>query len=366
MNWIYTQIKYLQDFVPIILADDKSKLEGCPEYPITSIENPIHRSFIRYLRIIGVRIFPSEVDTVIREQRPKLVHSHFGDRGWYDLPLVEKYHLKQVVTFYGYDLSLLPVKRPIWKNRYKQLFQRADLFLCEGPFMAKSLIDLGCPPEKVQVQSLGIDLEDIAFKPRRIINNGKIKILIVGRFIEKKGIPYALEAVGKIKDQFHHLEVTIIGDSTGTRREEIEKARIFKAIHDHGLEKVTRNLGFQPFDVMIDLAYKHHIFLSPSVRASDGDAEGGVPVTIIEMLASGMPVISTDHCDIPGVVTDGVSGFLAPERDADSLADHLAWIIEHQDKWEEMAQAGRSHIEKNFNAKIQGEKLMEIYQKLCS
>lgn len=230
--------------------------------------------------------------------------------------------------------------------------------------MAQSLIDLGCPKEKVKVQGLGIDVDEIEFVPRKIAANGKIKILIVGRFIEKKGIPFALKAVAKIKHHFPNLQITIIGNSTGSRREEVEKARIYEVVENHGLKTITHFLGFQPYDKVLDLAYDHQIFLSPSVRASDGDTEGGVPVTIIEMLASGMPVVSTNHCDIPGVITHGISGLLAPERDVNTLSEHLIWLIDNHKKWEEITYAGRLHIEKNFNAKIQGEKLMKIYQQL--
>jgi len=74
-------------------------------------------------------------------------------------------------------------------------------------------------------------------------------------------------------------------------------------------------LGFQPHAILFEEAYKNHIFLSPSVTALDGDTEGGAPVTIIEMAATGMPIISTKHCDIPEVIKDGVTGFLANERD---------------------------------------------------
>ena len=65
---------------------------------------------------------------------------------------------------------------------------------------------------------------------------------------------------------------------------------------------------------------KHDVFLAPSVTASNGDTEGGAPVAIIEMAASGMPIVSTRHCDIPSVVLDGVTGLLAAERDSEGLA----------------------------------------------
>ncbi len=71
-------------------------------------------------------------------------------------------------------------------------------------------------------------------------------------------------------------------------------------------------MGYQPHSTLFAEAYRHHIFLSPSVTASTGDTEGGAPVSLIEMAATGMLIVSTTHCDIPEVIKHGVTGLLAP------------------------------------------------------
>ena len=364
MNWIYTQIKYLEGFTPLILSDSTENLDKLPDYPAISIRNRQMRFLLTNLRKAGVRLIPAAYHSAIQMHHPAILHSHFGDRGWYDLPMAKKYGLKQIVTFYGYDLSLLPRSRPVWRTRYHQLFESAARFLCEGPHMAQTLVDLGCPQAKVTVQRLGVDLDQIPFMPRKLDDTGEIGILIAGRFVEKKGIPYALEAIGLLKDQFPCLRVTIIGDSAGSRREEQEKARILEMIRLYRLESIITMLGFQPFDVLMREIYKNHIFLSPSVTASNGDTEGGAPVTITQALASGMPVVSTTHCDIPAVVSHAVSGLLSEERDANGLAIQLQWLIEHPEHWPVMAEAGRKHIEAEFDARLQGQYLGNIYKEL--
>ena len=125
-------------------------------------------------------------------------------------------------------------------------------------------------------------------------------MLIAASFREKKGIPLALEALGRIRDHVP-LEVTIIGDSGSTAEGVQEKARIMQGIQKHNLTSSVRLLGFQPHRRLLEEAYKHHIFVSPSLTTSNGDCEGGAPVGMIEMAASGMPVVSTRHCDIPEV-----------------------------------------------------------------
>jgi len=364
MNWIYTQIKYLEGFAPLILADNVENLDQLPEYPVYSIKNKGTRFLFTNMRRVGVRLTPPAYQSALRKYQPTVLHSHFGDRAWFDLPMAKKHTLKQIVTFYGYDLSQLPKSRPVWKERYLELFEYADRFLCEGPHMAQMLVKIGCSPEKVSVHRLGVDLDQTPFIQRAPVDHGEIKILIAGRFIEKKGIPYALEAIGILKDKFPNLRVTVIGDSSGTRWEVKEKSKILEIIRSYHLESMVKLSGFQALDVLMSELYNHHIFLSPSVTATNGDTEGGAPVTIIQALASGMPVVSTTHCDIPGVVTHGVSGLLTEEHDVNGLVLHLQALIEDPGQWAPMAEAGRKHIEAEFNARLQGERLLGIYEEL--
>lgn len=113
---------------------------------------------------------------------------------------------------------------------------------------------------------------------------------------------------------------------------------------------------------LFEEAYKHHIFISPSVTAKNGDTEGGAPVTVIEMAASGMPIVSTTHCDIPEVIEDGVTGLLAPERDVDKLVSRIQWFLKNNNSWEAMLRAGRQKSEREFDVRAQAERLGEIYE----
>jgi colanic acid/amylovoran biosynthesis glycosyltransferase len=102
------------------------------------------------------------------------------------------------------------------------------------------------------------------------------------------------------------------------------------------------------------------------VEASDGDSEGGSPVSITEAQATGMPVLASFHADIPEVVLDGETGLLSPERDIEALTANLEFLVTHPEKWEEMGRQSRSHIEKEYDVKIQAKKLQEIYSSILS
>jgi colanic acid/amylovoran biosynthesis glycosyltransferase len=106
------------------------------------------------------------------------------------------------------------------------------------------------------------------------------------------------------------------------------------------------------------------VFLSPSVTASTGDTEGGAPVTILEMAATGMPVVSTTHCDIPGLFPATARRLLAEERDVEGLANHLRWLVEHPEDWIALVESTRTWIEQEFDANVQGERLADLYREV--
>ena len=365
MTWVYNQLKYGIGVYSIVMSYSTENLDQFPWVPIYQV-GKIEYLLLRVLRKLGFSYRrPSTVhESITRNHNISVIHSHFGDKGWYDLILAEKHNLKHIVTFYGYDMSLLPAEKPIWKTRYKELFNKVDLILCEGPHMAQGIVSLGCPKSKVRILRLGIEVEKIPYIPRETIKDKPINILIAGTFREKKGIPYALSAIGKVRNYYPNLQVTIIGDSSGTARENKEKQKILDAIRTNNLESITTLLGFQSYTRLMEESYKHHIFISPSVTSSDGDTEGGAPVTIIEMAATGMPIISSNHCDIPQIIRNGESGFLAEERDIDGLATNLLWLINHTDSWEKFTKSARANIEQKFNIKNQAEKLAAIYREI--
>lgn len=301
----------------------------------------------------------------VQSSEAQIIHSHFGDRGWFNIDDANRSGARHVVTFYGYDVSRLPKLQPQWQQRFRELFDTADLFLCEGPFLAQSLIKLGCPPGKIKVHHLGIRLQDISFRPRCWQPGEPLRVLLAGSFVEKKGMPLAINALGRIMRRAD-LEITIIGDDNGQPRSRQEKIRMLDALRANGLESKTQLLGYQPYAILMQEAARNHVFLSPSVTASDGDSEGGAPVSIIDMAATGMPVVSSTHCDIPEVLQDGISGLLAKEEDIDELAERLHWLLDHPDEWTPMVEAARRRIEAEFDSEKQGQRLAALYEQLLA
>lgn len=367
-TWVYTQIKCLPEDFDVEVACQKTenldqfsdvKTIHCLQQRCSRFEYTVRRTLIK----AHVRRSLGWLKKPLYEFKPNLIHSHFGDIGWAALPEI-KNSVPHIVSFYGYDLSMLPRTNPKWKKRYKELFNKVAAVLCEGEHMASCIEALGCSPKKIHIQRIGVLLDRIPYKPRIWNKNETLHILLAGRFTEKKGFPYALSALAKLSKDLP-LAITIIGDAGATEADQNEKNIIIKAIEDGNITGKVKFLGYQSYKVLFEEAYKHHIFLSPSVTAANGDTEGGAPVSIIEMASTGMPVVSTKHCDIPRVILDGQTGLLADERDVNGLYERLIWLLSNTEKWRVMLDRCRAHMEEDFDAYKQGKKLADIYKKFA-
>jgi colanic acid/amylovoran biosynthesis glycosyltransferase len=363
-TWLYGQIVSLPSHIRNhVLCQSTANLEQFPFPRIHSFEEQsgLMKLWDKGLRKLRLRRHLGHAVRTAKRLRPQVIHSHFGPTGWEMLDVAREVGAKHVVTFYGLDVNFLPKQG--WLKPYQELFDRIDLVLCEGPHMARCVAELGCDAKKIRVHHLGVAVDTIAFEPRQWSPSQRLRVLMAASFREKKGLPYAIEALGLLSKSVD-LEATIIGGASDSIDSRAEERRILDAIERGGLRDRITMLGYQPAARLMSEAREHHVFLSPSVTASNGDTEGGAPVSIIEMAASGMPIVSTTHCDIPEVVVDGETGFLAPERDAQSVATRFQDMLGQHPNWPGMLRRGRDRIEQQFSAAVQGEALAERYLSL--
>jgi colanic acid/amylovoran biosynthesis glycosyltransferase len=364
--WLYDQIRFLPPEVDsLVVCERTANLDQFPYvhlYPLT--QAPLWRYYWDLgLRKLRLRQHLGYLVSIARKNGARLIHSHWGDVAWGDMGAARAIGARHVVTFYGKEVNFLPVSNPIWRHRYLELFSHIDLVLCEGPFMARCIEELGCNRNKIRVHHLGVEIGSIEYRARQWAPGEPLRVLIAASFREKKGIPYALEALGKLK-QIVPIEITIIGDSSEDVRSHVEKEKILSSLRQSGLLDKTRLLGYQTHAVLFSESYRHHVFISPSLTASDGDTEGGAPVALIDMAATGIPIVSSTHCDIPTVIKHGQTGLLAGERDSEALFEHLHYLVSHPETWAVMTAAGRKHVEEEFDARQQSQRLCTIYKEL--
>lgn len=369
-TWIYQYIKNHKMVRPVVLTNRLQDSDKFPFKNVYSLYRYPPNAWKRYSwwwfwrnlkeKILGLR--PDELGfyrKVILDNKVKLLQAHFGYAGVSVLPLKRELDLPLVTAFYGFDISKL-VRQQDWVTKYRELFEEGDLFLVEGEYMRKKVIELGCSPRKVKLQRIPINIDDYQFMPRSLPKgNDNLTVLLCGRFVEKKGIPYAIKAVSIAREHYLNVKLRIVGD--GELRPEIEKL-----IKQFKLEKHVSLLGYLPHPEYIKELKMAHILIAPSVTAVDGDSEGGAPTVLLEAQASGMPVLSTYHADIPNVVAENRSGFLVPERNAEALAEKLVYLIEHHEIWGEMGEAGRKYVEGKHNIHFEIDRLESRYINLLS
>lgn len=366
-NWMYTQVHHLQKLgeeVHVVCErlnnTERFRVEGLHSM---STEPKIYQIMSRTLRKIGMTKHLLHTKKNINRLQPAIVHSHFGHYAWEVMDVVKKVGSKHVVTFYGWDVNGLVYENPKWEDRYKDLFNTVDGILCEGPFMAESIERLGCPRELIHVCHLGVEIDEIKFKPRKWEAGTPLRILIAASFREKKGIPVAIRALDMLAGEYD-IHLSIIGDAGTDQHSQTEKKRILAEVEKCSFKKNTQFLGYKSHEELLNEAYRHHLFLHPSVTASNGDTEGGAPVVIIEMLASGLPVVASMHCDIPEVVGPEFKSYLSSENSHLNLADMIQGLLNNSKEWDGMLLKTRTYIAEEFNGAVQAKKLINIYSNL--
>ena len=364
-TFLYNYITNFKKTSPILIGytqENKDKFPiSCPI--ITLYDKATFSSFMRRLRIkILGELHDKHFDRAktyreIKKAKANVLHAHFGYTGYHVLPIKDRLLLPLITTFYGEDVSRL-ANESLWKDRYRELFKKGDLFLVEGHFMRNRLAEIGCPPEKIALQRIAIMCEKYPFRSRLPKKrNEPIRVFFCASFREKKGMKYALAAVRRAHEESPNILFRVAGD--GYLRPEIEKI-----IDEQRMGDYTKLLGFLSHDRAIREMNACDIFIHPSVTTADGDSEGGAPTTILEAQACGMPVLSTYHADIPNIVKEGESALLSPEKDVDSLYVNLMKLITEQDRWAAMGIAGREFIEKYHDVKKEVDHLEQHYCRL--
>lgn len=161
-------------------------------------------------------------------------------------------------------------------------------------------------------------------------------LLFVGRLAEVKGVPLLLEAFRRLRPDHPDAMLTIVGD--GELREALEAEA-----KDLANVRFTGAIG--QADVAEELA-KSALFILPS-RAE------GVPVVLMEAMASGRPVVATRITGVPELVEDGVSGVLIEPGDVDALTAAIEALLRDRDRAIRLGEAGRAKVAADFD--VQGE-----------
>jgi colanic acid/amylovoran biosynthesis glycosyltransferase len=364
-NWLYVRLSGLRRYPPIVITSD---LIDEKEHPLPDVRAysalPAWKRAGYHLPTGPFRppSLPNRHSNfawrAMKGTNARIIHAHYGTLARDRAPLLAKARAQlrcaTVVSFYGYDLiGLRPEARD---DRIVALFDTEHAFVVEGPFMAQRLISAGCPPDKVHVNALGLDLTQFG-DPQDTTIHSEVRLITVGRFTEKKGISDSVRAVAAAKRAGAPVRLTIVGD--GELRREIEET-----IRVERMETYVRLVGAVSHERLIGEYRDHEILIQASRTASDGDSEGGAPVCISEAMAAGLAIVATKHADIPYVVQDGATALLSDERDQQQLVVNILTLANDSGLRSRFGRAGRQRALSNFDAEVQATKLEDIYDQI--
>lgn len=235
-------------------------------------------------------------------------------------------------TIHGPDIE----NDPPWLLRRK--VASAGAMICVSDHTRSQVLRVSDPADwgKVVVVRCGIELERF---PRRPAPEGKgpFRILCVGRLAPEKGQLVLLEALQRLEHMGIDASLTLAGGGP-------LEADIRAFVESNGLEARVDVAGEVPADRIPELLREADAFCLPSFAE-------GMPISIVEAMAIGVPVVSTQICGIPEMVVDGVTGVCVPAGRADLLAEGLAKLAANPEHAHDLATAARVRVEKLYDVR---------------
>jgi len=359
MLHIYRQITGVRRVQPVVIAQKRENSDRFPFDKIDVVGKPpthfLRRFWFRQVRNKPWRISAREVSAlteVLNRENAQLLHIFFGHIAVHLLPLIRAWSKPSIVSFHGADV-LVDMEKPAYRRATKQMLDAVTRVFVRSASLQRAVIELGCDENKIDIVRTGIPLDQFPFRDREFPANGEWRFVQASRLIEKKGLATTLHAFTAFLAHYPRATLTIAGEGPMLRE----------------LKELTRKLkidnrvslpGFVAPEKLREIYYASHIFLHPSETGSDGNQEG-IPNSMLEAMATGLPVLATDHGGIPEAIENGVSGILVPERDYEALSHALLKAVQDRDLLTRLARNGANAVAQKFDQQNQIRRLEEIY-----
>lgn len=362
MLHVYRQVAGLNKVAPVVLTFKRENTDRFPFEPVRFVR----RSPFRWLRRIWnvqIRKIPPlahrdevlSIGALLDADHCRLLHIYFGNNGLFWLPLLRTRQVPMVVSFHGADVQV-NFDTPIARRLFRELFTSCTLVLARSESLAASLVALGCSPEKLRIQHTGIPLDTFRYVARQRPADGAWRLLQACRLIQKKGLELTLRVFAAFSKLYPNSILTIAGD--GPLRGSLERLATELAVR----EKI-QFAGFVSEPALLTLYYRSHLFLHPSEQTPDGNREG-VPNSLLEAMATGLPCITTRHGGIPEAVTHLESGILVEESDLGGIVHWLERLATDDHLRNTLGKHAAQAVTAKFDLTTQIQKLEETYLNL--
>jgi glycosyltransferase involved in cell wall biosynthesis len=359
MLHIYRQITGLQQLQPIVVAQKREHAETFPFDKIRLVEKPpfhfLRRFWFRQICNKPWQMSAGEVRAIteiLKRENAQLLHIFFGHIAVHLLPLIRTWPKPSVVSFHGADVLVDMDKRAYRKATGEMLGAVTRVFV-RSASLQRAVAELGCDERKIDIVRTGIPLQEFLFREREFPANGEWQFLQASRLVQKKGIATTLHAFTAFLIHYPKATLTIAGE--GPMLAELKELTRKLKIGD----RLTLP-GFVSQEKLREIYYASHIFLHPSETGSDGNQEG-IPNSMLEAMATGLPVFATKHGGIPEAIENGVSGILVPERDHEALSQAMLEAAKDPELLARLARNGAKVVAEKFDQRNQIRRLEEIY-----
>ncbi len=299
--------------------------EGLPE---ESYEKGfyIHRLPRTKIRFAGAFIFWADIVRTIRRVSPVVVHAQSLGIG---VPaLISKTILKipYVVWGRGSDVYL-----PGWftKRTLKTIMKNADSAIALTEDMKRTMQAIY--NRNIVVVPNGINLKEYTGDPSvQKVKGDEKRILFVGRLHPVKGVRYLLQAMKIVYEKMPDAKLILVGD--GEERELLEKLA-----DNLEIRECVEFAGRVPHERVQDYMNQAEVFVLPSLSE-------GFPVTILEAMACGLPVVATRVGGLPDVIEDGVNGYLVKAKEPSEIAEALLKLLQDEQLWETISKTNKQKV----------------------
>ena len=359
MLHIYRQLTGLQAFQTFVITKYRQNSDRFPFDDVEPLVTPerhlLRRGYLKYVARKPALIYRGEYDAIRRiliRRDPELIHVYFGNTGVHLLPLLGRWDRPWVVSFHGMDVQSRP-KEKGYDQKLRQLLQLTPLVLVRSQSLSARLQDLGCAADKIRLNRTGIPLQNFPWVERPLPKDGQWQLVQACRLVEKKGLLSTLSAFRRFVSDYPKSRLVIAGE--GPLRD-----GLMQKINELSLGNQVTLTGFLSQDDLRKIYNQSHIFIHPSEVAADSNQEG-VPNSMLEAMASGLPVVATRHGGIPEAVQEGVDGILVPERDEPALCEAMLKLATQPDLWQRMARQASRSVAENFEQRQQIARLEAAY-----
>jgi colanic acid/amylovoran biosynthesis glycosyltransferase len=213
---------------------------------------------------------------------------------------------------------------------------------------------MGCPSEKIRLHRTGLPRDTIRFQQRTVPSDGAWHCVQACRLIEKKGLKTSLRAFAAFARIYPRAGFIIAGEGP-------QKESLLALAAELGIADKVAFKGFLSQEELGALFAGSHLFLHPSELGANGDQEG-VPNSMLEAMAGGLPVVATRHGGIQEAVEHGVSGLLVAEGDDAAMALAMVALAADPARYFSMSAAAAARVAAEFDVDTQARTLENHYR----